>query len=58
MIRVIGATKTRGPERVWCRLWYPMGANSTKYRSASVMARVKVCISLQKGDIQVILAKT
>uniref|UniRef100_A0A1A9W2J7 Glycosyltransferase family 92 protein n=1 Tax=Glossina brevipalpis TaxID=37001 RepID=A0A1A9W2J7_9MUSC len=22
LIRVVGATKTRGPERVWCRLWY------------------------------------
>lgn len=21
MIRVIGATKTRGPEKVWCRMW-------------------------------------
>ena len=41
MIRVIGATKTRGPERVWCRLWYP-DSNGTKYKSASVMARVKV----------------
>lgn len=22
MIRVIGATKTRGPEKVWCRMWF------------------------------------
>ncbi|XP_055546069.1 uncharacterized protein LOC129730620 isoform X2 [Wyeomyia smithii] len=42
LVRVIGATKTRGPERVWCRFWYPTGQNSTKYRSASVMARVKI----------------
>ncbi|XP_055685178.1 uncharacterized protein LOC129791169 [Lutzomyia longipalpis] len=41
MIRVVGATKTRGPERVWCRFWYPT-ANGTHYYSASVMARVKV----------------
>lgn len=43
LIRIIGATKTRGPEKVWCRFWYPIG-NSThpKYRSSSVMARVKV----------------
>lgn len=43
LIRVIGATKTRGPEKVWCRLWYPVG-NSTAYRSSSVMARVKVSV--------------
>ncbi|EAA14595.4 AGAP010096-PA, partial [Anopheles gambiae str. PEST] len=42
LVRVIGATKTRGPEKVWCRFWYQTGVNSTKYRSASVMARVKV----------------
>lgn len=43
LIRIIGATKTRGPEKVWCRFWYPVG-NSThpRYRSSSVMARVKV----------------
>lgn len=43
LIRVIGATKTRGPERVWCRLWYPM-QNSTKnnYNSVTIVARVKV----------------
>lgn len=42
MIRVIGATKTRGPEKVWCRLWYPLYANHTKFTSATLMARVKV----------------
>lgn len=42
LVRIIGATKTRGPEKVWCRFWYQTGSNSTRYRSASVMARVKV----------------
>lgn len=42
MVRVIGATKTRGPEKVWCRLWYPLDANHTKFTSATIMARVKV----------------
>ncbi|XP_055637945.1 uncharacterized protein LOC129776374 isoform X2 [Toxorhynchites rutilus septentrionalis] len=42
LVRIIGATKTRGPEKVWCRFWYQTGVNSTKYRSASVMARVKI----------------
>lgn len=44
MIRIIGATKTRGPEKVWCRFWYPYkdSNNRTKYFSATVMARVKV----------------
>ncbi|XP_058449537.1 uncharacterized protein LOC131429440 [Malaya genurostris] len=42
LVRVIGATKTRGPEKVWCRFWYQTGLNSTKFRSASVMARVKI----------------
>ncbi|XP_065084259.1 uncharacterized protein LOC135706547 isoform X1 [Ochlerotatus camptorhynchus] len=42
LVRIIGATKTRGPEKVWCRFWYQTGVNSTRYRSASVMARVKV----------------
>ncbi len=41
MIRIIGATKTRSPEKVFCRMWYPIN-NSTKYRSISIMARVKV----------------
>lgn len=53
LVRVIGATKTRGPERVWCRFWYvarnvtfsgrPGNSNiKEKYKSVSVMARVKV----------------
>ncbi|XP_038110846.1 uncharacterized protein LOC6046701 isoform X1 [Culex quinquefasciatus] len=42
LVRVIGATKTRGPEKVWCRFWYKTGENTTRYRSASVMARVKI----------------
>ncbi|KAH8351976.1 hypothetical protein KR084_000971 [Drosophila pseudotakahashii] len=52
LVRVVGATKTRGPERVWCRFWYgPNPANATdagsssarsKYTSATVMARVKI----------------
>ncbi|KAH8381139.1 hypothetical protein KR200_003802 [Drosophila serrata] len=52
LVRVVGATKTRGPERVWCRFWYgPSSANATeagsssaraKYTSATVMARVKI----------------
>lgn len=42
MVRVIGATKTRGPEKVWCRLWYPLDANHTRFTSATIMARVKV----------------
>lgn len=50
-IRVIGATKTRGPEKVWCRLWYPLNSNGTKYKSVSVMARVKVS-QLNKFNLQ------
>ncbi|XP_055848872.1 uncharacterized protein LOC129913918 [Episyrphus balteatus] len=44
LVRVIGATKTRGPERVWCRFWYTYrdANNHTRYNSATVMARVKV----------------
>ncbi|KAH8281404.1 hypothetical protein KR054_000306 [Drosophila jambulina] len=55
LVRVVGATKTRGPERVWCRFWYgPSSTNATeaagsgsasaraKYTSATVMARVKI----------------
>uniref|UniRef100_A0A6P4FKS7 Uncharacterized protein LOC108050731 isoform X2 n=1 Tax=Drosophila rhopaloa TaxID=1041015 RepID=A0A6P4FKS7_DRORH len=53
LVRVVGATKTRGPERVWCRFWYgpsPANASDTgsssstraKYSSATVMARVKI----------------
>ncbi|XP_016839948.2 uncharacterized protein LOC100118938 [Nasonia vitripennis] len=46
VVRVIGATKTRGPERVWCRLWYPgqssPGSNATRTSSITVAARVKV----------------
>jgi hypothetical protein len=44
MLRIIGATKTRSPEKVWCRMWYPSNdtSNGTKFRSTSIMARVKV----------------
>lgn len=43
LIRIIGATKTRVPEKVWCRFLYNMGnATAPSYRSVSVMARVKV----------------
>ncbi|XP_054284121.1 uncharacterized protein LOC129001015 [Macrosteles quadrilineatus] len=38
-VRVIAATKTRGPERVWCRLWY--SGNSSGI-SASVPGKVRV----------------
>ncbi|XP_031623466.1 uncharacterized protein LOC116340877 isoform X2 [Contarinia nasturtii] len=43
LIRIIGATKTRVPEKVWCRFVYNTGnATTPNYRSVSVMARVKV----------------
>ncbi|XP_030377018.1 uncharacterized protein LOC115625923 [Scaptodrosophila lebanonensis] len=52
LVRVVGATKTRGPERVWCRFWYgPRRANGSdaasagsraKYTSVTVMSRVKI----------------
>lgn len=42
VIRVIGATKTQKPEKVWCRFWYPIEPNNSTYRSSSVMAKVKV----------------
>lgn len=43
LIRIVGATKTLGPEKVWCRFWYPNGnASNRSYHSVSVMARVKV----------------
>lgn len=47
LIRIIGATKTRVPEKVWCRFLYNTGnATAPSYRSVSVMARVKVCIHM------------
>lgn len=43
IIRIIGATKTRGPEKVWCRFWYHNGNVSNRnYHSVSMIARVKV----------------
>lgn len=42
MLRIIAATKTRSPEKVFCRMWYALDVNNTKFRSVSVMARVKV----------------
>lgn len=43
IIRVIGATKTRGAERVWCRLWYKAGEfNSSAHVSITVPAKIKV----------------
>ncbi|KAK6642822.1 hypothetical protein RUM43_004324 [Polyplax serrata] len=42
-IRIIGATKTRGPDRVWCRLWYPVNsANKTQFASFSIPAQFKM----------------
>jgi hypothetical protein len=42
-VRVIGATKTRGPERVWCRLWYRTNeSNVTTFVSRTVQAKIKV----------------
>ncbi|KAL1494409.1 hypothetical protein ABEB36_010012 [Hypothenemus hampei] len=43
-IRIIAATKTRGPERVYCRLWYRSSENSssTFNSSKTVTARMKV----------------
>lgn len=43
LIRVIGATKTRTPERVWCRLWYRFERNNTNVTlSVTVAAKIKV----------------
>lgn len=44
-VRIIAATKTRGAERVWCRLWYrpyPTEVNTTTYISKTVPAKIKV----------------
>ncbi|XP_015511370.1 uncharacterized protein [Neodiprion pinetum] len=41
LIRVIGATKTRGPEQVWCRLWYNLHATGNATASITVSAKVK-----------------
>ncbi|KAG8242983.1 hypothetical protein J6590_054032 [Homalodisca vitripennis] len=40
-VRVIAATKTLGPERVWCRLWFH-SATSSQPQSVSVPGKVKV----------------
>lgn len=40
-IRVVGATKTRNPERVWCRLFYPKAKNGTDM-SVTIIGRVKI----------------
>ncbi|XP_014215249.1 uncharacterized protein LOC106644315 [Copidosoma floridanum] len=42
VVRVIGATKTRGPERVWCRLWYLIKDSDNITTSITVAAKVKV----------------
>lgn len=41
-IRVIGATKTRNPERVWCRLFYPSTNGSDTSTTVTIVGRVKV----------------
>ncbi|XP_018565860.1 uncharacterized protein LOC108906905 isoform X2 [Anoplophora glabripennis] len=42
-VRIIGATKTRGPERVWCRLWYKVNDfNSSYHMSVTVPGKIKV----------------
>lgn len=53
-IRIIAATKTRGPERVWCRLWYKANDNSSTYNiSMTVPAKLKVNIHQYKLKITV-----
>lgn len=42
IVRVISATKTRGPERVWCRLWYRQQNSGNVTASVTVAAKVKV----------------
>ncbi|KAG7189458.1 hypothetical protein KM043_017154 [Ampulex compressa] len=42
MVRVVSATKTRGPERVWCRLWYRSQNGGNITASVTVAAKVKV----------------
>ncbi|XP_076763785.1 uncharacterized protein LOC143431133 [Xylocopa sonorina] len=42
MVRIISATKTRGPERVWCRLWYRPENGGNVTASVTVAAKVKV----------------
>ncbi|XP_058790320.1 uncharacterized protein LOC131663739 isoform X2 [Phymastichus coffea] len=42
VVRVIGATKTRGPDRVWCRLWYLTHNSDNATTSITVAAKVKV----------------
>lgn len=43
LIRIIGATRTHAPEKVWCRFLYNVGNKTApNYRTVSVMARVKV----------------
>lgn len=53
-VRVIGATKTRGPDRVWCRFWYQsVSANKTVVTSFSVPAHIKVastCLLYRQFD--------
>ncbi|XP_050311085.1 beta-1,4-galactosyltransferase galt-1 [Anthonomus grandis grandis] len=41
-VRIIAATKTRGPERVWCRFWYKHADNATANISKAVPAKLKV----------------
>lgn len=40
-VRVIGATKTRNPERVWCRLFYSKAGNGSDV-SVTIIGRVKI----------------
>lgn len=45
VVRVISATKTRSPERVWCRLWYRQQNGGNITASVTVAAKIKVCPS-------------
>ncbi|XP_053990572.1 uncharacterized protein LOC128882829 [Hylaeus volcanicus] len=42
MVRIISATKTKGPERVWCRFWYRPESRGNVTASVTVAAKVKV----------------
>lgn len=42
MVRIISATKTKGPERVWCRFWYRAENERNVTSSVTVAAKVKV----------------
>lgn len=51
MVRIIGATKTRLPERVYCRFWYPPEVQQMQQLQQAITVPAKVSLHIPDWNI-------